>query len=496
VQIDKKKMLGDLIALVAGVILPFAFAPFYIYPLAILSPMLLLYSWMHISPKETFTRGFIYGIGAFGVGVSWIFVSIHEFGNTPAWLAAIFTLLFIMTLSLFPAIQGYLYNKLFPRNNKIKMMLVFPVSVALFEWLRSWVLTGFPWMLLSYSQANSPLKGYIPILGTFGTGFIIALSAALVLIIIQRKQARYFNIFIFSTIWLLGSGLSLLHWTYPEGKEFKVSLIQGNIPQNEKWSPSHVNTTLNTYFNLTKEHWDNDIIIWPEAAIPLPLQSAKKYLNDLSKQAKQHDTALIIGIPAEATQDEYYNSMIALGKGSGLYHKRHLVVFGEYIPFDKYLRGLVKFFDLPMSNFISGPNKQKNMIAKNISFASFVCFEIAFSELVRNSVRDSEFIVTLSNDAWFGDSFAPAQHLQIGQFRALQTGRYLLTSTNNGITAIINPKGQIQSQIPQFKTAALSDTIYAMKGSTPWMVYGDTPIIFFLVLLLLISYRQCSSISK
>lgn len=482
----------DLIALIAGCLLPFAFAPFGFYPLAIISPALLLLTWLYSTAKQTFWRGFLFGLGFFGIGASWVYISIHQFGNAPVPLAAFITILFVAILASFIAISGYIFTRFLPKNNWAKLYLAFPSIWVLCEWIRSWILTGFPWLLLATSQTNSPLRGFAPIFGTYGLAFVITLNSALlvkILLDIRQKQIKkpLITITAIIAIWLIGFGLSMISWTTPVSKPIKVSLIQGNIPQQLKWDQTYLESTLKRYYDLTQQHWDSHLIIWPEAAIPLLQQNAQAFLNNVDKQAKKNRATLITGIPIQE-DDRYYNGMIALGMDHAKYFKRHLVIFGEYLPWwINWLRGVIGFLDIPMSDFSAGTNNQAKFDVSGLTFAPFICYEIAYPDLVLKAAEKSQVLLTINNDAWFDNSIALAQHLQIGQFQALATGRYLLFLSNTGMTAIVTPQGHIQDEIPAFKTDVLTGYFKGMTGLTPWAKLGDKFIILLLIVFFIIA---------
>lgn len=460
-----KTKLHPLLSLIAGGILPLAFAPWGYFWLAPLSIAILLIIWTEGTPWRAALNGWLFGIGMFGVGASWVYVSIHRFGGASILLASFLTALFIITLALFLTIQGYCFARFAPR----KFIVTFPVLWVLFEWVRSHLFTGFPWLLLGYSQTNSPLRGYAPIIGAYGISFLVALSAALIVSILRLKKRRFIYLIILMLIWVVGSVLTPINWTKSIGKPIKVSIVQGNIPQQIKWSPEQIKPTMQHYKNLT--NWQNDIIVWPEAAIPLPLPYAQKFVGKMSGLAKKHHASLILGIPIQI-DSQYYNAAIAIGNGRGAYYKQRLVPFGEYVPFEKYLRGLFTFFDLPMSEFVVGAKNQKLLRADNVLIAPYICYEVAYDNLVRQDLPRAQLLITLSNDAWFGKSVAAAQHLQIGQMRCQETGRYMIFSTNNGITAIIDPHGKIIARLPRFKTKVLNGKVYAMRGTTPFITIG------------------------
>jgi len=486
IKLTNPNTIANFGALLAGVLLVFAFAPFYFYPLAIISPAILLYLWLQCDYKQAFWRGFSFGLGFFGFGTSWVFVSIHTYGNTSAILAGFITGLFVLLFTIFPAVNGYWLNRFFPNTNNIKIYIAFPCTWVLLEWFRSIFLTGFPWLFLGASQTNSPLHSLTPIIGEYGVSFVVLLISALLVDAFRRKNISVFKpLLIILLIGCSAYGLTFVTWTRATGNPVTVSLIQGDIPQQMKWDETYLKNTLQKYYDLTQSHWDSNIIIWPEAAVPLLLQSAQNYISLMESQAKQHNVALILGIPIQQGFS-YYNALIVLGNGHGIYYKRHLVPFGEYVPLESYLRGLIGIFNLPMSAFSAGDAHQQELQAAGINFAAFICYEVAYANLVSNDLPQAQLLVNISDDAWFAHSFALAQQLQMAQVRAQETGRYALISTNDGLTAIISPQGKIISQVPPYISAVLTGTVTAMVGSTPFVYLGVNSIVgFFAVLFLL-----------
>ncbi len=479
---------GDLLALCGGALLPLAFAPFQFSPLAVLAPLLLFLAWLDISPRRGFWRGWLFGAGMFGVGVSWVYVAIHVFGEAGVLLAGLLTGLFVAVLSLFPALLGYTVARGYAqRTLAVKLVLIFPAAWVLFEWLRGWVLSGFPWLNLGYSQIGAPLAGLAPILGVYGVSWAVAQSAGLLLYAISTANARRWRAP--ALLVLLWSGCALLTpiaWTQPHGEPLRVSLIQGNIPQQIKWQPEQRRRTLDLYAQLTAQRWGDDLIVWPEAAITMFYHEvADNYLAQLAASARRHNSDLIFGISVQDPDSgRYYNSMMSLGRSEGFYFKRHLVPFGDYVPFADWLRGLIKFFDLPMSGYSPGPLNQPLLQAASHKIAATICYEDAFGEEVIRQLPEASMLVNLTNNAWYGDSFAPPQHLQMSRMRALETGRPLLRATTNGISAIIDYQGKVSAASPQFKTYVLSGTVQPMQGVTPYIWWGNLPVLLGLVLVL------------
>ncbi|MCP3680037.1 MAG: apolipoprotein N-acyltransferase [Gammaproteobacteria bacterium] len=466
-----------LLCLIAGAILPFAFAPFHLFWLAPLPPAVLLWSWLRSSSiKAAAWYGFLFSLTFFAVGVSWLYVSIHNYGGANVAVAGIISGGFILLLTLCFILQGIVLQRLFRRDSQVKRLIAFPLSWVVAEWLRGWLFSGFPWLYLGFSQTPpSPLAGYAPIIGIYGLSFIITFTAALLYNIVScRGKWRYLNLLAFAAVWLIGAALMPINWTTRVERPLTVTLVQANIPQYVKWQPQQMMDTLKIYHQLTQNSW-NTLVIWPEGAIPLPRDEAEGYLHFLKQAAESHQATLISGIPEAAIKQpgKYYNTVIALGNGHGDYAKRHLVPFGEYIP--AHLQPLVKWFEFPMSNFVAGQRQQPLLIAHHVTIAPFICYEIAYSSLLLDALPKAELLINLSDDGWFGHSFAAAQQLQMARMRALQSGRYLLTATNNEMTAIIDPKGNIVKQLPTFKRTVLTGTVYPMRGATPWVMLLKWP---------------------
>ena len=467
-KVINKDMLLNLLAVLAGAQLALAFAPFNLYPLAILSPMLLLALWTYASPRQAFLRGFLYGLGLFSVGASWVYVSIHTYGNAALPVAAIITLLFMVILAMFIAVQGYLFTKIFTKNNLWKFLLGFPCFWVLFEWLRSWLFSGFPWLFLGYSQLKTPLIGIAPLLGVYGVSFAVALTSAIIIVPFVIKKIIPV-ILILIIVWVGAFLLTYVTWTMPQGKAIQVSLVQGNIPQEIKWQENELPGILARYQNLTAKHWDSKLIVWPEAAIPAFASHVQPFLKQLDKKAKQHKSTIITGIVTQGLDGKDYNTMLAVGENQSLYLKRHLVPFGEYTPLPIITDFIASLLNIPMSDFSPGPKQQPAFIAANTIIAPSICYEIAYPTKILSFLPKATILINISDDSWFGKSVASAQQLQIAQMRSIETGRYQLVSTNTGLTAIIRPNGKIQAQAPSFQEFVLTGKIHRMTGSTPWV---------------------------
>ncbi len=483
-----------------GALSVLGFAPFNIFLTTIVSMMGLAWLWQNPSLKHTLLSGWWYGFGLYSAGASWVYVSIHQFGGTPPLLAALMTIFFTAGLALFFTIQAWLYQRLKLQHF---YLLGFPALWVVSEWLRTWILSGFPWLFSGYAFIDTPLSGYAPVLGVQGISFIAGLIACLLLALFHTQggtgktsQQIYRTIGYASLVIVLtltGWGLQRLEWTtVSQDQALSVSLVQGNIPQLTKWSPKMREHTLNLYPELSAPYWGQDLIIWPEAAIPAFRYEVLDYLEQLNTIAKAQSTTLITGIPVVETMSDqnkpaekaYFNAITALGNGAGTYHKQRLVPFGEYVPLEHWLRGLMPFFNLPMSGFNRGADNQPPLMAGGIAIAPFVCYEIVYPNLVAKSGRHADILLTLSNDAWFGESIGPLQHFQMARMRALELGKYLLRGTNNGVTGIVDHKGQVVASAPQFKTWVLNGEVKLTNGATPFSRYGSRPILFCSLLMI------------
>lgn len=479
----KNAYIKDSLAILAGLSLTFAFAPFSIYIIAVISPLCLLILLKNLSAKRAFWRTWFFGLGFFGGSVSWVYISIHTYGNTSPVLAGFITSVFIAFLAIFPGIVGYFFNRYFPKTNSYAYIFGFPALWVIIEWIRSNIFTGFPWVLLGTSQVYSPLAGYAPITGVYGVSLLVLVTTGLLLDLFYHRHLK--NILFIFFIWGIGFGLQFIPWTKPVGDPVQVSLIQGNIPQDIHWSYDQLIPTLKRYQQLTDEHWDSKIIIWPENAIPIPLQNATEFVDFMTEAAAKNNATIIAGIPVKhATDDTYYNAIITFGNDSGFYLKRRLVPFGEYTPFVGLLKGVMDRFQIPMSNMVPGEGLPKPLIAHGLKIAPFICYEIAFPEQVLQRDGDLDMLLTVSNDAWFGQSIALAQHVEMAQMRALEMGRPVLFVSNTGITAIIRPNGTIQREAPPDEIYVLTDKVQTVNGKTPWQRYGMDPAWIMIIIFL------------
>jgi apolipoprotein N-acyltransferase len=483
-----RKIGASLLALFAGSLITLALAPYNLWPAGLLSCCLYIGLLRNGSLRMAAWLGWLYGIGMFGTGASWVYVSIHEQGNASVALATALTAVFVCGLALLHALFAWLYAALL-RNVMAGMLLGFPALWVLFEWIRSWLFTGFPWLYLGYSSMDTWASGWIPVIGVFGASLLCAFSASCLYLAYMRRSPQAYLIYgtMIASLWLIGWQLQQAKWVAPaSATPLTVGLVQANIPQQLKWRREYYQPTLTLYQSMTEPLLEYDIVVWPEAAIPSYYQNAQDFLQPMAAAAERSNTALITGIPwREAGASTYHNSIVALGAGSGVYHKQRLVPFGEYVPLEQSLRGVIEFFDLPMSSFTPGRSKQSPLLVHDFRVAPFICYEVVYPDLVRKFARKADLLITISNDAWFGASLGPIQHLQMARMRALENGRYMIRATNNGISAIIDEQGQIVTIGNQFQRETITGEVQVMLGETPFTDIGSIPIIILCALAIL-----------
>jgi len=478
---------SDWLALGGGALLPLAFAPFDLYPLAILLMALLLWLWEGETPGRAAWRGGLFGFGLFLTGIYWVYISLHDYGNAPAAFAALATLILILAMALYPAVAGYLLTRIAPQPGAFRWLLMAPALWVGLEWVRSWLLTGFPWLSLGYSQIDGSLAGIAPYLGVFGVSWVVMLSAGLVLLLIRDSgRARWGWGAVLVILWASTWGLGQIDWVRPAGKPLQVSLVQGNIAQDQKWSPEELERTLALYARLSlEEAKGSDIIIWPETAIPTFYEDVEGFVQSLAEAARDTGTDYLAGVPAGSRKAGiFYNSVVSLGSTQGFYYKRRLLPFGEYLPLRSLLTLFRDFVDIPMADFTPGSVDQPLLSAAGHPVGVSICFEAAFGSEIRLAVPQAHFLVNVSNDAWFGDSLAPHQHLQIARMRALEMGRTMARATNTGISALIDEHGRITARSNPFTTEVLRGSVQPLSGATPYVRLGDGGIVALVGILL------------
>jgi apolipoprotein N-acyltransferase len=465
----------------AGAATVLAFAPAGLFPLALVTFALLVHLWIDAEPRRAFFSGYWFGLGLFGAGVSWIYVSLNRFGGMPMPLAALATVLFCAFLALFPAAAGWLQARI-PAPRAVRACLLIPAAWVLLEWLRGWVFTGFPWLAVGYAGVGWPLQGYAPIFGVFGLSFA-TLSAAGMGWLMLRPARRL--AFLAAFLLLLGGGEALRHfeWSQRAGAPVSAALLQGNIEQDLKFDPRRYPRVLETYARLAEETRAR-LIVLPETAIPRFYDGIEpQYLARLEAIAKRNAGDLLLGVPYRSAPGEYYNSVLTLGASARqAYHKAHLVPFGEFVPSG--FGWVLRVVQIPLSDFSRGAPEQPPLAVAGQRVAVNVCYEDAFGDEIARRLPEATLLVNVSNVAWFGDSLAPGQHLQIARLRAVETGRMHLTATNTGITAAIDRDGRVLARLPAFSEGRLEVSAQGYAGTTPYARYRDWPVVIASLLVL------------
>ena len=493
-----QRRLRALLLVLAGALQTLGFAPWSLWPAGIVSLIAILVLCVRRPSRALFADGWLMGLGLFGSGASWVYVSIHEYGMTAAPLAALMTFGFVAGLALVPALVFWCWGNLSETSHWRRLWL-FPAVWVLGDWFRGWFLTGFPWLLLGTSQVDGPLAGWAPVLGVHGVTFFLAMTASLAVATLlhwlgSRRGPAALTATAMLLPWLIGPLLHQIDWTERYDQRQSVAAIQGNISQHVKWDPDYLQRQIDIYRDLTEPHWDKDIVLWPETALPATQDQASRVLDALETRANETDTAFITGLPWYGESEDYpervfHNSLMGFGTAQGTYHKQRLVPFGEYVPLESLLRGTMEFLDMPMSVFRPGPSDQEPMVINGRWVHPFICYEIAYPDFVARYSHDTGYLLTVSNDAWFGRSIGPLQHQQIARMRALETRRYVLRGTNNGLTTVVNERGEVMDQAEHYERDVLVSELYPVRGQTPFMATGSW-LIVTLAAILIVFGRQ------
>jgi apolipoprotein N-acyltransferase len=440
------------------------------------------------STRERALRAFSFGFGAFVAGTWWLYISIHDFGGLAAPLAGGVVLLLIFIMALYHVAWILLCSLVRGAGSAWQCLAILPAGWTLIEWLRGWLFSGFPWLSVGYGQVDGPLAAWAPLLGVHGVSLLVLLSAgALTLLLAGELRARLAGLLVLG---LISGGTMLLggqQWTVPAGEPLDVALLQGGITQDRKWLAEELESTKALYSELSINLDQPDLIIWPEAAIPALAHEVEDYLTVFAELARARRQTIVLGILTyEFDTDAFYNSLLMIGEGTGLYNKRHLVPFGEYFPVPGFIRNMLRLMNLPYQDINAGAARQSPLRMPGVALAPTICYEDVFGTELRSFLPEAGLLVNVSNDAWFGDSIAPHQHLQMARFRALESGRYMLRSTNTGITAIIDARGRVVERGQQFGVAVVTGSAQPFSGATPWVRFGNMPVLAACLLLLLL----------
>jgi apolipoprotein N-acyltransferase len=474
-----------LLLLLAGALQTLSLSPWQWWWIGPLSTALIVFAALPLASRHLFLAGWMTGLGLFASGVTWIYISISEHGNTSIPIAVTLMVLFVAGVALVHGLAFWFWGKL-AKHSQVRRLILFPAVWVLADWIRGWLLTGFPWSYLGTAHVDGPLAGWAPVTGVHGITLMVTATGAalygLCWLIHTRQPARAAVVGVCTlAIWLAGPTLNRIQWTQVSEETLSFATMQGNIPQQMKWDPDFLRDQLVIYLGLTEDDWNRDIILWPETAIPITQDQAGPVIEHIQAKLGENST-LISGIPwytysGDREDYTFHNSIMAIGEpGEGVYHKQKLVPFGEYLPLETLLSGTIAFFDLPMPAMTPGPSEQTPIQAVGLTIGNAICYEIIYPDLVADRARSADLLLTVSNDTWFGASIGPLQHLQMARLRALENGRYLARATSNGVTAIIDPQGSVTAQAPRFEATSISGEVIPMAGLTPFGRTGSWPI--------------------
>ena len=479
-----------LTALVAGAMLACAFAPLQWWPLAILCPAILMYLWEGATAREAAWLGFCFNAGTFIAGTYWLYVSIHIFGEAPVYIAGALMVALAGIMALYHAALGYVVARWLPQRGALRWMVVVPAAWMLIEWWRGWFLSGFSWLSLGYSQTDTWLSRFAPITGVYGISAILLVCAgALTALVLGTKQVRIAAAVVFVVPWIAGPALGSVEWTHESGPPVTVAVVQGAIPQDQKWLDSNKQTTLDLYQRLTETTLGTRLIVWPESAPPVAVNEIVDYITNIYREARSHHSALVTGVVRFADDETGYNSILALDDKLSWYNKDHLVPFAEFFPVPSFIRSWLRLHSLPYSDFTRGGDNQPPLPAAGLNLGATICYEDAYGSSMIKVLPQADALVNVTNDAWFGHSTARHQHFQIARMRAAEAGRYLVRAANDGISAVIGPHGEVVARAPEFTPFVLKSAVTPRRGLTPYAHVGNWPIVSLAIVALAIGLR-------
>jgi apolipoprotein N-acyltransferase len=467
------------LAAAAGALLVTAFAPLEWWPTALVCPAVLIALWQRAKPLEAAWTGAAFNLGTFLVGTYWIFDGLRH-GDAPIWMALLVWGGLVVIMAAYGGAVGYGVARWLPPSGALRWMAGIPAAWLIDEWWRGWFLTGFAWLSLGYSQTDTSLgRTFAPILGTYGLTALLLLGAgALVTLVLGSARERAVAAAALVLPWVVAWPLESHDWTHPVGKPVGVAIIQGSIPEDQKWQDEYRDRTLQLYRKMTLAVLGTPVIIWPEAAPPDLANNLTDYLLGLYRAAVARGSSLLIGVVRADGPGIYYNSVLALGSaGVSWYDKRHLVPFAEFFPVPSFVRSWLRLMSLPYSDFSRGPPDQPPLEAAGLKFAISICYEDVYGSYELPILAESDALVNVTNDAWFAHTIEHAQHLQIARMRSMEGGRYLLRAANDGISAVIGPHGEIVARAPQYRPYVLKAKFRAFRGRTPYAYYGNGLII-------------------
>jgi len=497
-----KPAVSRLIVFVLGAATTTAFAPFGWWLLAPLLILPLLYICLTVAPRDAAGHGFWYGFGFYLTGIYWIYISVHVFGNAALWIALMLMIGLALIMAAFVALAALLTSRL-SQGEPWLLVLIGPAAWVVSEWIRGWILTGFPWMGLGYGQIDSPLAGWAPVLGIYGVSFMVVASSAAIIatFLAPTARGRIAGVAIVIVPWVLGGILSTIDWTEPAGKAIRTSIVQAGVSQHKKWDRDQLQPIMEYYRSATLSMADSEIVLWPEVAIPALDDQVESFIARVESDARDNGQTVLFGILERnydrSAEGRIYNSVTLVGtEERQRYRKRHLVPFGEYFPVPPSVREWMKMQNLPHSDLTKGDAVQPLLVtADGTKLGVAICYEDAYSAELLYLLPGAEILINVSNDAWFGDSIAPHQHLEIARMRSLEFGRSAVRSTNTGISAFIGSGGELLQTGKQFEAELLTADVVPYRGLTPYAGVGNWLIIgLCLAILVIFRFRHRASL--
>jgi apolipoprotein N-acyltransferase len=469
---------ASLAALAAGALLACAFAPLQLWPLAILCPAVLMWLWEDSSPQRGAWLGFCFGAGTFGLGTWWLLISIYGFGGAPIWLAVLLLLALVGIMAAYHALLGYLACRYLPAGGPVRWLLGLPGLWLLTEWWRGWFLSGFPWLSLGYSQTDTVLRAYAPVGGVYGVSALLLLGSGSLLALLRgTRRVRILAATLLLLPWAGAPLLDRLEWTHAAGTAVSVAIVQGAVPQDLKWQAENVVPTRELYARLNQQALGAQLIVWPEAALPQLANEIPGFLGTLYSSARAHGSDMIMGILRADPQERYYNSIMTLADHVSFYDKHHLVPFAEFFPVPEFIRSWLRLMSLPYADFTPGSAHQDAIAAGGTTLLPSICYEDAYGSANLAPLARAGLLVNVTNDAWFGHSWARYQHFQIARMRAIEARRPLLRAANDGVSALVGQRGEVLARATEFQSLVLRGTVQPRRGLPPYARGGDPPVV-------------------
>jgi apolipoprotein N-acyltransferase len=473
-------VISHAIALAAGAALACAFAPLNAWWMAVISPALLMWLWQGSTSRRAAWNGMLFGSGTFGLGTWWLYVSVHGFGGAPIWLTLVIVMGLVAIMGAYHALMGFLAVRYLPAAGAARYFIGLPAVWLLIEWCRGWFLSGFPWLMLGSSQTDTWLGGFAPITGAYGISLLLLLASGSIIALLREPKALWLPALALLLLpWPLGWALGLIDWTRAAGPPVTVAVLQGAIPQDQKWQADNVEPTRDLYTELDQQALGAQLIVWPESALPQLANEVPQYLGQLYSQANARGSDIVMGIIRADDGDNYYNSIMTMAQGQHVtfYDKHHLVPFAEFFPVPSFVRSWLRLMSLPYSDFTAGAADQPAVAAAGTILSLSICYEDAYGSLNLSALQQARLLVNVTNDAWFGRSWARYQHFQISRMRAMEAQRPLVRAANDGISALVGARGEVLARAPEFQSTVLRGSVQPREGLPPFARFGNFPVV-------------------